>query len=199
MKKMIVGMLCLVFSTLHAQDRMGDLLGNYTEPLTLEDSCAIWRCLPQDFPQGCERAQAAAKRRLLAGLSALPNFSQCSKDGQDHGYTHQQRTVYKVEPHQVCQKIEPTGAIQGTNQEVRCSKWVDVAGGWTTQADCFKAGGAFCEKKATLITLFHKGKVLAKATWDIKGVSNIKVPKTWRRAMGDTINTRWQAIGAPLN
>ena len=51
----------------------GGLLGSGAN-----QDCAIWLCLPSQFPEGCGEAESALYSRLAKGQPPLPAYDQCS-------------------------------------------------------------------------------------------------------------------------
>ena len=63
----------------------------------VSDDCAIWLCLPAGFPEGCEGAKKAFKKRLKRGKAPMPPFEQCAVGDDGQPMKNNDKFTYKVQ------------------------------------------------------------------------------------------------------
>lgn len=63
----------------------------------VSDDCAIWLCLPAGFPEGCEGAKKAFKKRVKRGKAPMPPFEQCAVGDDGQPMRNNDKYTYKLQ------------------------------------------------------------------------------------------------------
>ncbi|WP_298642587.1 hypothetical protein [uncultured Cardiobacterium sp.] len=71
-----------------------NLFGNNAN---VSDDCAIWLCLPAGFPDGCEGAKKAFKKRMRRGRAPMPPFEQCAVGDDGQPMQNNDKFTYKLQ------------------------------------------------------------------------------------------------------
>lgn len=93
-----------------------------------QDECSIWLCLPGGFPSGCGGAKSAMIDRIKHRKSPLPDWSECSKSGDQPNTNLRYREGYAayIPRHRECLRIESHSSGcsgSGHNGGGSCSRW----------------------------------------------------------------------------